>query len=241
MWAFTSMVPPDGADTASLPGDGEDEVLVRLELGASDLGATPPPTRCHVRAYETTAGWVVLLWSPDGPSDATRAWAKGEIESAEIAFGKIGERTIALECDSLPGEWRTLFSLFDADHVILAADGTAQTQIRGTREEVGEFLSGLGELETESVSILPEADDRVRGDLLTEHQERALGRAAALGYFEVPRRTQLGELADRLDMSTSALSELLRRAQGRLISAYLDDQLGGLESVLDLEVEEPEV
>lgn len=229
------MVAADGPPAASLPGEGNDEVLVQIELSASDLGASPPPTRCHVRAYKTTSGWVVLLWSPHGPSDATRAWAKGEIDSAEIAFGEIGERTVALECDDLPGSWRTLFALFAADHLILKPDGTAHTQIRGTREEVGEFLAGLGESETESVEILPEADERVREDLLTDRQQRALGRAAALGYFEVPRRTQLEELADRLDMSTSALSELLRRAQGRLISAYLDDRLGGLEAVLDLE------
>lgn len=229
------MVAGDGPAPAALPGDGAEEVLVRLELAAADLGAAPPPARCHVRAYKTGAGWVVLVWSPDGPSDATRAWAKAQMHSDEIAFGEVGERTVALECDTLPGEWRTLFALFDADHLVLEPDGTALTQIRGSRQEVGEFLVGLGDLETESVKILPEPDDRVREDLLTERQERALGRAAALGYFEVPRRIQLGELSERLDMSTSALSELLRRAQGRLISAYLDDELGGLEAVLDLE------
>lgn len=235
MWVVTTMVPADGPAPARLPGDGEDEVLVRLELTAGDLGADPPPSRCHVRAYKTASGWVVLLWAPDGPSDATRAWARAQIEAGEIAFGEIGERTTALECEALPGEWRTLFSLFGADHLILEPDGRALTQISGHRDEVGEFLVGLGDVEAESITVLPEADERVRGDLLTEHQERALGRAAALGYFEVPRRIQLGELSERLDMSTSALSELLRRAQGRLISAYLDDRLGGLEAVLDLE------
>lgn len=229
------MVATDGPVPASLPGDGDDEVLVRLELSAADLGADPPPARCHVRAYQTATGWIVLLWAPHGPQDATRAWAKAQTASDEIGFGEVGERTVALECDSLPGEWRTLFSLFDADHLILESDGTALTQIRGTREEVGEFLVGLGHLETEAVTVLPEADDRVREDLLTERQERALGRAAALGYFEIPRRIQLGEMAETLDMSTSALSELLRRAQGRLIAAYLDDRLGGLEAVLDIE------
>lgn len=229
------MVPAGGPAPAALPGEGDDEVLVRLQLDAGDLGATPPPSRCHVRAYKTTAGWVVLLWTPHGPSNATRAWAKAQISSAEIAFGEIGERTVALECESLPGQWQTLFGLFAADHLILEQDGSALVQIRGTRDEVGEFLSGLGDPEAEAVTVLPDADERVREDLLTERQERALGRAAALGYFEIPRRIQLGELSERLDMSTSALSELLRRAQARLISAYLDDQLGGLESILDIE------
>lgn len=235
MWALTAMVPANGPTSVSLPGEGEDQVLVRLELTAGDLGADPPPSRCHVRAYKTASGWVVLIWAPHGPSDATQAWARSQTEADEIAFGEVGERTVALECDSLPDKWRTLFLLFDADHLILEPDGKALTQIRGSRDEIGEFLVGLGELETESVKVLPEADDRVREDILTEHQERALGRAAALGYFDVPRRIQLGELAERLDMSTSALSELLRRAQGRLISSYLDDQLGGLEAVLDLD------
>lgn len=232
------MVPSweESSRPATLPGEGEDNVLVRLELSSRDLGTDPPPSRCHIRAYETASGWVLLLWAPHGPSDATRAWAKAQAESEEIAFGEVGERTIALQCAALPAAWQTLFGLFDAHHLILEPDGTALTQIEGPREEIGEFLVGLNlEIATESVKVIPEADDRMRERLLTERQERALGRAAALGYFEVPRRIQLGELADRLDTSTSALSELLRRAQGRLISAHLDNQLGGLGAVLELE------
>lgn len=221
--------------SVSLPGDGDDEVLVRLKLRAADLGIRPPPTRCRIRACETTTRWILLVRSSHGPTDATRAWARGVADGEEVSFGKAGPRTLAFRCERLPEPWQRLFGLFDADHLLLEPDGTALTQLRGSREEVGAYLSGMdSETETEAVSVLPEGDETPREPLLTELQRRALERAAALGYFEVPRRIQLDELADRLDTSPSALSELLRRAQSRLVSAHLDNRLGGLGALLDL-------
>lgn len=237
VWGFTAMVPVgDGPGSPSLPGDSDGQVLVRVELSARDLGTDPPPSRCHIRAYKTVQGWILLLWAPRGPSEATRAWAKAQAPSEEIDFGEVSERTLALQCEALPAGWETLFGLFDAQHLILEPDGTALTRIEGSRDEVAEFLSGMElDVSTESVRMAPDVDKRARDAILTDQQEHAIGRAAALGYFDVPRRIQLGALADRLGTSQSALSELLRRAESRLVSVYLDNQLGGLGAVVDLE------
>lgn len=238
MWAFTAMVPDGGSPPVQLPGGDDDRVLVHLELSARDLGTDPPPSRTHLRAYETPSGWILLLWAPQGPTDAIQAWARTQAPSEEIGFGQVGERTVGLHCHALPTGWETLFGLFDAHHLIMNPDGSALTRIEGSRDEVGEFLGGLElDVTTEAVKVLPEADDEVRDDVLTSRQEHALARAAALGYFNVPRRIQLDDLADRLDTSPSALSELLRRAQARLVTEYLDNQLGGLEAVLDFDEE----
>jgi len=56
---------------------------------------------------------------------------------------------------------------------------------------------------------------------LTESQYRALVLAAEHGYYEVPRETELAELADELDISHQAVSERLRRATGSLVEDTL--------------------
>ena len=56
---------------------------------------------------------------------------------------------------------------------------------------------------------------------LTEKQYEALALAAERGYFDVPKRTILAELAAELDLSHQALSERLRRAMASLIEDAL--------------------
>jgi hypothetical protein len=55
------------------------------------------------------------------------------------------------------------------------------------------------------------------GDGLTDHQREALRTAYELGYFEIPRGASLEDVAARLDISASSVSERLRRAQTQLI------------------------
>ncbi len=51
---------------------------------------------------------------------------------------------------------------------------------------------------------------------LTARQQEILDAAYREGYFEVPRRITLTELAGRLGIAKSTLSEALRRAEGRV-------------------------
>ncbi|WP_416838682.1 helix-turn-helix domain-containing protein [Haloferax sp. DFSO52] len=56
---------------------------------------------------------------------------------------------------------------------------------------------------------------------LSEDQFRSLVLAAQRGYYEVPRRTSLTELADEMDISHQALSERLRRGMEALVEDTL--------------------
>lgn len=63
---------------------------------------------------------------------------------------------------------------------------------------------------------------------LTEEQHVALTTACKRGYFEVPRRVDLDELADELDISHQSLSERLRRGHQALIEdTLLVGEIGG--------------
>jgi predicted DNA binding protein len=59
---------------------------------------------------------------------------------------------------------------------------------------------------------------------LSEKQATALQMAHDNGYFEVPRETDLGTLADELAVSEQALSERIRRG----LSAVLDETVSGI-------------
>lgn len=54
---------------------------------------------------------------------------------------------------------------------------------------------------------------------LTDRQYRAMSVALSSGYYDSPRRCSTAELADRLDVSAAAASDLLRRAEKQLISS----------------------
>lgn len=55
------------------------------------------------------------------------------------------------------------------------------------------------------------------GDGLSDRQREALRTAYEMGYFDIPRRTSLEAIGTELDVSASAVSERLRRAQTHLI------------------------
>ncbi|WP_232700854.1 helix-turn-helix domain-containing protein [Halobacterium wangiae] len=65
--------------------------------------------------------------------------------------------------------------------------------------------------------LTQEGDAEPPGDGLTDRQREALRTAYELGYFEIPRRASLEDVATQLDISASSVSERLRRAQTQLI------------------------
>jgi len=56
--------------------------------------------------------------------------------------------------------------------------------------------------------------------VLTERQEEIIRVAFSSGYFDYPRRTGTGNLAKKLNISVSTLSEVLRAAQRRILAEY---------------------
>ncbi|QCJ46413.1 MULTISPECIES: helix-turn-helix domain-containing protein [Haloprofundus] len=63
----------------------------------------------------------------------------------------------------------------------------------------------------------PESPETTERYGLSEKQRTALRSAVRIGYFDVPRRASLDELADELGISGQAASERLRRGTVRLV------------------------
>lgn len=66
--------------------------------------------------------------------------------------------------------------------------------------------------------ITPSEEERMAAHDLSDEQHRAMKRAVETGYYRVPRRITLAELAADLDVSHQALSERLRRASRNLVT-----------------------
>jgi len=60
---------------------------------------------------------------------------------------------------------------------------------------------------------------------LTDRQREALATAHEMGYFEVPRRASMADVADALDIAPASLSERFRRAQARLVERHVRSDL----------------
>ncbi|USZ70829.1 helix-turn-helix domain-containing protein [Natronosalvus halobius] len=67
------------------------------------------------------------------------------------------------------------------------------------------------------------ADDDGDTYFLTERQHEILSKAYYSGYFEIPRRASQDDLANQLGISTSAVSQRIRRAVGELIESTLEN------------------
>ncbi|AGB30861.1 Bacterio-opsin activator HTH domain protein [Natrinema pellirubrum DSM 15624] len=108
------------------------------------------------------------------------------------------------------------------------ADGRWNVEMRfPDRTSFGRYHDFLVD---EGVSVelrrLAETDARSRraGDpTLTDRQREALALAHERGFFEVPRETDLAEIAAQLEISNQAVSERLRRGQARLVESHVVD------------------
>ncbi len=61
--------------------------------------------------------------------------------------------------------------------------------------------------------------------MLTEKQELAIIYAYMMGYYSFPRKISLKELASKLGLSVSTLAELIRKAEAKVIEAFIRHEL----------------
>lgn len=71
---------------------------------------------------------------------------------------------------------------------------------------------------------LDEKQDAIYDFGLTASQEVALVKAVEMGYFDVPREATLEEIADELEITPQAASELIRRGANAVLQSVLIDR-----------------
>lgn len=110
------------------------------------------------------------------------------------------------------------------DRIEVTPDGWRQTRRFADRDAFEAYVDFWQDTGSFTLHRLSETDaQRNPDDGLTDAQREALAAAYDLGYFEIPRQTSLGDVADELGVSGPALSERLRRANARVVEQYLAD------------------
>lgn len=180
------------------------------------------------RIVPTGGALLPYLWIPVNAADGfERRLADNEfVEDVEVVDVAGEEALVRLAWSNDVGG--LVGRLQDSPAVLLEATGGDedwQFQIRfPDNDELSAFYREVVE---EGIEV---RIDRIRdGDAatsrrpygLTAKQEELLLAAVRSGYFDVPRRTSLVELGERLGISDSAASQRLRRGVNRVLSATL--------------------
>jgi len=104
---------------------------------------------------------------------------------------------------------------------IAITDGVATVWTAGSGDQLSTFADRL-EAQGLTLEIEAVTTDVDSGRLLTDRQREVLLAAVAQGYYETPRACSLTDLAADLDLAKSTVSETLHRAEGRVITAFVD-------------------
>ncbi|MCU4742204.1 helix-turn-helix domain-containing protein [Natronoglomus mannanivorans] len=191
--------------------EGDSEARVSVE--------TTVPTSEEVIPY---------LWVPNG--------VIGGVLDALQSITSLDSTEIVDEVDSytlVRLEWRDsvnglLASIRDASAIVTGAVGTAdQWTFRLRLPSYEELSSFYATCVDRDISIeLVQLHEAISSETtprfgLTEAQRELVLAAYENGYFDVPRKTTLVELGDRLEVSDSAVSQRLRRGLASLIHSTI--------------------
>ena len=99
-------------------------------------------------------------------------------------------------------------------------DGWVEWTVSCAREKVRDLLSGFDD---ESIPYRLLSTRGVTSRLLTPRQRFVFDSAMKEGYYDVPRRITLTELAVVLNVAKSTLSAQLHRIESTVHHAFVDD------------------
>lgn len=192
--------------TAAVPGvtvrpeqvvaDGAETVLVFTVQG-DELDTFEQALESSERVLE------LLLLSDDADGRCYRATLGGEVLAVSTILTRIGVRL--LDVVGSEGEWNVRAQFRSRELFLQLRDYCGAHDIAFRLRRLSRDDG--------------EADWRLSG--LTPEQWDTLRQAHEAGYFNVPREITQSELADRLGVSPSAVSQRLRRAMSQLIDAQL--------------------
>ncbi|NHN58122.1 MULTISPECIES: helix-turn-helix domain-containing protein [Halorussus] len=103
-------------------------------------------------------------------------------------------------------------------------DGRTTWETTTTDERLSAFGEALVEAGVEfDVEHVRRVDATPADRLLTDRQLEVLRAAVELGYYETPRTATLTEVAESLGVTTATASDVLHRAEGKLVDWFLDE------------------
>lgn len=103
---------------------------------------------------------------------------------------------------------------------IVVRDGVENWHIMApTREELQQAIGALEQYA--DIAYIRSGDSPVDENILTERQSAVLSAAFEAGYFDMPQRASIKDIAERMHMSASTASEHLRKAERKVLENYI--------------------
>lgn len=195
-------------------------VTGRFLTTPAQLGFRPPPVELRLTLLQTSLHWTLYVQPtiacPVGPLIEWLA----PFAPLRVEFGS--RNILRADFDPLPAEWENRFRSVEVESIRLAPTGVGVATVSGTRAGVAAFAQRLGvggrPVEVRQVGASP-----LHARLLTKPQDDALREAVRAGYYAIPRPMNLRKLAVRMGISSASLSERLRRAEGHVITRYVNE------------------
>lgn len=186
---------------------------------ADEFGFAVPPVSLRLKLLRTPANWTLFVQpGSDMPVARLVEW----LPSAGLLRLEFGSRrVIRADFQTLPEEWARTFHGVALDLARLDPDGSVSASVTGTRAALAAFARRLYG-PTAPLELMQLHAVEPRAGFLTFPQDDALRAAVATGYYRIPRALNLNQLAKKLGISSASLSERLRRAEGRIITRYID-------------------
>ncbi len=183
----------------------------------------------HIDAFGDGTG--VLLYRLQGDR-ATVIDAIGDHDSL-ISYDILdvdAENTFHLYCHVHPGEPAgTLMTLCYKYALIIDTPieftdrGGILVTVVGTHDMLREALKAIPEAINVSIQQVGKYTPGTRDmlSMLTERQREVFETAVDMGYYDIPREVNQGDLAEQLECAPSTVDEHLRKAESKMLSALL--------------------
>lgn len=193
----------------------------RFDVPCALLGLTTPPVRVQMRALVTKGRWSVLALVAAGQATLALPWLAQTIPGEVLVGPGLAPRLITTVVDALPvrlAPWLAMESVMQVD---IGPHGVATVFGQGAEAQLHDLGVVLG-VPRISANVPPDEPCQ-----LTARQADVLRLAVAMGYYDLPHRVDLQQLGDAMGLTASATSQLLRRAQRKIVRAFVQAETLG--------------
>jgi DNA-binding CsgD family transcriptional regulator len=208
---------PDGG-VSRIPT--EPVVEKRVDLPTESAGFSTPPCKVQLKFLPEDDHWTVVATTPPAKPPKVAQWLEDyDPVSIHIAPG-LSPKVLRANFEELPDAWEEILATADVRFIELNPGGAASVFLEDTAARIEELIDHLEEATDDVRDREMQAGPRQAG--VTARQQEILSLAVAHGYYEIPHNLTLRDLAEKLDLSVGTVSQLLRRAEARIITSYVD-------------------
>lgn len=191
----------------------------RFVATCGELGFVPPPTDVRAKILFLPSGGTLFIQpESDFPVGAVVEWL-APTQPRGIEFGS--KRVLRVSYATPPPAWAICFEGVSVHMLNLKASGAATVDVLGTRRAIQAFDARLRD-RSERIELVDVRPQPSGSPFMTAPQESALRGAVAAGYYRIPRPLNLHQLAMTFGVTAASLSERLRRAEGRVLTHYVE-------------------